>query len=219
MNLTQYTSGSVNYPVINFAVNDTNLGRVGIGITNPNTTFEVKGISTLEKIGIGTTVPETSLDVVGDMRIINNPNIKSTLLGRKTFGSTVGQINNNIFKFTTKSGGKGSARLFINIEDTANKAIKFEEYTIQFRYNYVSSTDKNGLKIIQNVGIDTDSENTNETNFDNTSLTCSTSGGGGNDFLFTFNYSVKLEGSALTETFVNYNIDYFGSNNVSISSL
>lgn len=218
-NLTQYTVGTVNYPVINFAVNDTNLGRVGIGITDPNTTLEVKGISSLEKIGIGTTIPSTSLDIVGDMRLLSNPNTKTSFLGRKTFGSTSGTINNDLFKLTTLSGGKGSVRLFINIEDTANKAIKFEEYTIQFRYNYISSTDKSGIKIIQNVSMETDSEDLSEINFNGTSLTSSTTGGGGGSFLITFNYSFNLSGSSLSETFVNYNIDYFGADKVSITSL
>ena len=218
-NLTQYTHNTTNYPVLNFGVNDTSLGRVGIGITNPNTPLQVSGIASIDKIGIGTTAPTSTLDVVGDIRLINSPNIKNTFLGRKTFGNTSGQITNGIFKITTPSGGKGSAKIYINIEDTAHKAIKFEEYSVQFRYNYSGSTDVNGVKILQIVAMDTDSSASGEINFDTTSLTSSTSGGGGNSFIFTFNYSLNLSGSSITETFVNYHIEYFGSNNITITSL
>ena len=139
--------------------------------------------------------------------------------GSKALASVAGSATISIFKYTIPAGNTGGSRLYITLENAANTLIKTEEYMIQFRYAYISSTDKLSSNIVQIAALPTNSDNSSEISVTTGSISTTNTGGGGSDMELTIRYTNTLSGSSIDAVTVNYRLDYYGSTNVSFTSL
>ena len=92
---------------------------------------------------------------------------------------------------------------------------------IQFRYAYISSTDKLSSNIIQVSSLPTNTDNSTNINIaTGGTVSASNTGGGGSNMELIISYTNTISGSSVIDAVtVNYRVEYYGSENVSFQGL
>ena len=145
---------------------------------------------------------------------------KNTFSGSKALGSTAASHTQQIFKYIIPSANTGGSKVYITLENAARTLIKTEEYLIQFRYAYISSTDKLSSNIIQVSSLPTNTDNSTNINIaTGGTVSASNTGGGGSNMELIISYTNTISGSSVDAVIANYRVEYYGSENVSFQGL